>query len=60
MVHETVTGKLDTLQSDRNMDIIEPMRGEIPLIPGNKKYLFIYRRRIRNRYRGCNHTHLPR
>lgn len=42
VVHETVTGKLYTLQSDRNMDVIKPMGGEIPLIPGNKMYLFIY------------------
>lgn len=60
VVHETVTCKLYTLQSDWNMDVIKPMAGEILLIPGNKMHLFIYRSHISNCYWGCYDTHLPR
>lgn len=40
VVHKTVTGKLYTLQSDRNMDVIKPLEKRSNVNTSNKRHLY--------------------
>lgn len=57
VVHQTVTGKLYTLQSDRNMDVVKPLGKRNTVNTGNKRPII---QSFMLPLRGYNDTHLPK